>query len=427
MSSDAFKYHNPNHLPTATGTIQPTKKTSKYAIMWDMAQDVSESFYQFSAAFYSSAELIVDRMLDEHHIDELDKYFFPVFFLYRHSIELLLKSIGCIFITDRTHRVTFIRDTFHNPADLLQYILRHTPKHRPKAEIQWLAEYFQNISNFDKASDSFRYPFRLKTEIDDWGTTKHSLCRVFTKQTHIDLIGEVNKMSAAYEILTMWRLDFLEENHIHLANEYCECSTQFLEEGGSYYEQSVVGYEYRHDDFYAYCSGYMECGNYLKQRLIEKVENDGISDIAHLFYPMCYLYRNEIELLLKTTIYTCSTLTPENICHVTTENKHKICKLFGIIEQQILLLYSLESNDPYIQNAKRYCKILHEFDTDSSRFRYPVDRNCFPYINSIRYYDFVELGEFLEALCNALDGIYSEIDYRRDYLAQMQAEYADYC
>lgn len=168
MSSDAFKYHNPNHLPTATGTIQPTKKTSKYAIMWDMAQDVSESFYQFSAAFYSSAELIVDRMLDEHHIDELDKYFFPVFFLYRHSIELLLKSIGCIFITDRSDRVTFIRDTFHNPADLLQYILRHTPKHRPKAEIQWLEEYFQNISNFDKASDSFRYPFRIKTEIDDW-------------------------------------------------------------------------------------------------------------------------------------------------------------------------------------------------------------------------------------------------------------------
>lgn len=130
---------------------------------------------------------------------------------------------------------------------------------------------------------------------------------------------------------------------------------------------------------------------------------------------------------MSASVYTCSTLTPESIWHVTTENKHKICKLFEIIEQQILPLYSLESNDPYIQSAKRYCKILHEFDTDSSRFRYPVDRNCFPYINSIRYYDFVEIGEFLESLCNALDGIYSEIDYRRDTLAQMQAEYAHYC
>lgn len=426
MSTDKFKYHDLNHLPTATGTIQTTKKTSKYAVMWDRAKDVSESFYHFGAAFYSSAELIVDRMLNEHHIDELDKYFFPVFFLYRHSIELLLKSIGCIFITDRSNRVNFIRDTFHNPEDLLQYILRCTPKHRPEKEIKWLEEYFQNLSKFDKASDSFRYPFRVKTETDDWGTTKHSLSRVFTKQTHIDLIGEVNKMNAAYEILTMWRLDFFDDNHTHAANEYCECSTQFLEEGGSYYEQSVVGYEYRHDDFYAYCSGYMECANYLKQCLIEKVENHDNADIAHLFYPMCYLYRNEIELLLKATIYTCSTLTIEKIYHITAKNKHRICKLFQIVEQQIIPLYSLESSDPYIQSTKRYCSILHEFDTDSSCFRYPVNRDCFPYISSIRYYDFVELGEFLESLCNALDGIYSEIDYRKDYLAQMQAEYADY-
>ena len=47
-----------------------------------------------------------------YHIVELDKYVFPVFFLYRHSVELFLKSIACLSITNKTDRKCFFHDTF---------------------------------------------------------------------------------------------------------------------------------------------------------------------------------------------------------------------------------------------------------------------------------------------------------------------------
>lgn len=48
------------------------------------------------------------------------------------------------------------------------------------------------------------------------------------------------------------------------------------------------------------------------------------------------------------------------------------------------------------------------------------------YQNNIRYYDFVELGVFLESLCNAIDGIHGEIGRRAEYIDEMQTEFSCY-
>ena len=105
--TDEFKSKNINHYPNTKAIIKPCKKQDPYSFKFDTATDVSYSFYNFSKAFYQAAEIIVTRMLTKHNIDELDKYVFPVFFLYRHSIELFLKSIACLSITDKTDRKRF--------------------------------------------------------------------------------------------------------------------------------------------------------------------------------------------------------------------------------------------------------------------------------------------------------------------------------
>ena len=153
---DDFKYKNFNHYPTMTGKIKPTKKGTSFSIKFDTATDVSYSFYNFSKAFYHTADVIVTRMLDKCQIDELDRYFFPVFFLYRHSIELLLKSIACTQITSKTDRCTFFKDTFHDLESILKYIIDNTTLAPPDDELKWLFEYFHNIANFDKASDDIQ-------------------------------------------------------------------------------------------------------------------------------------------------------------------------------------------------------------------------------------------------------------------------------
>jgi len=422
--TDDFKYKNLDHYPTITGEIKPSRNGIPFSIRFDTATDVSYSFYNFSKAFFQAADVIVTRMLDKCQIDELDQYFFPVFFLYRHSIELFLKSIACTQITNKTDRSIFFKDTFHDPESILKYIVDNTTLSPPDDELQWLLEYFHNIANFDKASDSFRYPYHIKKEKDLWGNQTYIFTRVFEKQTHIDLIAEANKMIAAYEILENWYNSITNNKTISGSKEYDQCTSTFLDEGGNYYEQSVVGYEFHHDDFHAHCSGYLECANYLKQYMIDECANGNL--ISHMFYPMCYLYRNDVELLLKAIVFEFSGLPLQKRCEIVYENKHKVSKLFSFVEDEIMPLYSILKSDHFIVNAKRYCEQLHNFDSDSSKFRYPVDKNCCPYQNNIRYYNIVELGVFLESLCNAIDGIHGEIGQRAEYIAEMEAEYSGY-
>ena len=98
--------------------------------------------------------------------------FFPVFFLYRHSIELFLKSIACTQITHKIDIAIFFKDTFHDPESILKYITAKTSLSLPNDELQWLLAYFHNIASFDKASDSFRYPYHIKKKKIFW-ESKH--------------------------------------------------------------------------------------------------------------------------------------------------------------------------------------------------------------------------------------------------------------
>lgn len=425
-NEDDFKYNDWRCLPDATTIIKHCNKKDKYAVKIDTAENIPLSLYNFSKAYFESAHIIATRMIDKMQIDELDKYVFPLFFLYRHCLELLLKSIGFTFITDKTQRQIFLRDTFHNLKNIYEYILRYTTFSRNIKEHQWLTEYFANISQTDKASDSFRYPFHIIANYDELGMLTFDIKRVFQKQTNLDLISEVNKFEAAYEILNAWYLDINEPTISHNACEYTECESTFLDEGGYYYGQSVVGYEYRHSDFYAYCLGYKECASYLLHHLKKQYDENADIDFSHMWYPMCYLYRNTIELLLKSILFEYSNKAWQAKCFVAYSNKHKLCQLLKNAEKFAIEFYDIEDKDDYIKNMVRYCNILHDFDSDSSKFRYPIDKCCNPYFYNIRYYSFLDIGMFLKALVSAIDGIHGEIDYRKDVIDTLRAEYSGY-
>lgn len=161
MDEDDFKYSDWRCLPDSVTIIAPCKKTDNYAVKFDTAENIALSLYDFSKAYFQSANIIASRMIDKEQIDELDKYVFPLFFLYRHSLELLLKSIGFSFIIDNSQRQLFLKETFHNLRTIYEYILKYTTCPRNAEEQQWLLTYFGNIEKSDSESDSFRYPFHI--------------------------------------------------------------------------------------------------------------------------------------------------------------------------------------------------------------------------------------------------------------------------
>ncbi|MCT4594212.1 MAG: hypothetical protein N4A57_08095, partial [Anaeromicrobium sp.] len=195
----------------------------------------------YAEKFQLSAYKLTEYLLKSASISKLDNYFFAVAYLFRHSIELILKAIAFKYITNIEDRSEFLKRTKHNLHNLLLEIRPYIESDIRVDEDSfcWLLELFGDINDIDRESDSFRYPFGISTKKDWLGNKIYSIHPVFTEQTHIDLVKFGNKMIIAYKILDSLYKDTYGE---YKRDE--ELKPIFLEEGGSYYGQSVVGYKY---------------------------------------------------------------------------------------------------------------------------------------------------------------------------------------
>lgn len=141
---------------------------------------------------------------------------FSLVYLYRHSLELILKVIAFKFITNEK---AFIKDTFHNLGEILKVIKPHIENEisNDSDAFEWIKEYFDDIGIIDKESDAFRYPFKIVTEKDEWGieTKSYGIRDVFEEQTPVDLVKFANKMEIVYDILD----SYYNERKIVFSNE----------------------------------------------------------------------------------------------------------------------------------------------------------------------------------------------------------------
>ena len=70
MDEDDFKYSDWRCLPDSVTKIAPCKKTDNYAVKFDTAENIALSLYDFSKAYFQSANIIASRMIDKEQIDE---------------------------------------------------------------------------------------------------------------------------------------------------------------------------------------------------------------------------------------------------------------------------------------------------------------------------------------------------------------------
>ncbi len=398
-----------------------TDLNSDYRIKVIKPVDLMSSFYEYSYNFYKAAHIIASYLLetDNTTIAQLDTYFFSLAFLYRHSIELILKALAFRNIPENDKRATFAKDTFHDLKKILDELLKLDPNSRNQQEIDWLKNYFADISKIDKESDSFRYPFHIhRTPADLFCRTRYSLERIFEEQTHIDLCKFVNKFEATYEILTLWYL-----NDEESAKEWKEWEPVFIETGGSYYGQAVVGYGYAREDFYPYIKAYTETSGYLRTCMTKLYDDSDISGATDLFMPMCYLYRNAVELVLKCSWFEEVREDFQNRCKILNQKKHKIVGLWNKLRCWIKEFYSEETEETnYFDKIEVCCNTLNNFDKDASIFRYPCDKDMQVYFKKDVTLDFLNVAEFMESLINSIDYIEWELSNRNDYINEAEAE-----
>lgn len=401
--------------------IDAFDKHSKYVTRVSAPINLEESLFQYSEYFFEAAHEITKFILSEKHPDigKLDTYFFSIAFLYRHCLELGLKAIGLQYIQDKNDQSRFVKDTRHNLSLILSAIEEKATTRRPEEEMVWLRKYFADLSQKDRASDSFRYPFHIVWEWDDWECEgKFSIKKIFSEQTNIDLVKFANKFEASYEIVKKWY-----KNESESAQEWKDVAPVFIETGGEYYAQSVVGYKYRRQDFYPYTKAYLETANYLKWFMKKETDLGNAYYNERLFLPMCYLYRNCVELSLKTIWFEEIGEDFQTKCKLMLDNKHSIAGMWKKIKPYVLE-YTSGTDDPeYIKVIEDYCMQVHTIDSDANKFRYPMSNSMQVYFSQNKRFDFMETGDFFEALNNILDGIDGELNYINEVKAEMEAEY----
>lgn len=396
-------------------------KHSKYVVKVLAPTDLSETLFDYAECFFEAAHKITEFILYSEHPDigKLDTYFFSIAFLYRHCIELGLKAVGFQYIQIKDERKEFVKSTRHNLSEILSVVMEKASWLRPEEEMEWMQNYFEDLSQKDRESDSFRYPFHIVWELDDWGIdSKFVIKKIFDEQTHIDLVKFANKFEAAYEIIKKWY-----NKDVESAVEWKEVAPVFIETGGYYYAQSVVGYKYSRAEFYPYTKAYLETANYLKWYM--QTETDlGKSDCSkQLFLPMCYLYRNCVELSLKTIWFEETGEDFQTKCKCMLDNKHSIAGMWKKIKPYVLE-YAGETDDPkYVEVIEDYCMQIHTLDSDANKFRYPMSNSMQEYFSHNKRFDFINVGDFFEALNNILDGIDSQLNYINEIKAEMEAEY----
>lgn len=378
--------------------------------------DLQEEFLNYAQKFKDSALILAEYIVDNPSISILDSYFFAIAFLYRHSLELIMKAIGFKYILDLDDRKEFIKDTFHNLSLIFETITPFIEKYKEKTSdaYNWLDALFKDMNEIDKESDLFRYPFGIVFNGGRF-SKQYEIRSFFPKQTHIDLEVFVYKMEYAFDILKNY---YSESTNID--EGYKKKKALFLEEGGSYYRQSVIGYSYNQNKFRLHVRAYHECAKYLYERI-----NDNPGKKDSFFIPMCYLYRNSIELIMKEILFEECSYDFQETVKLLKKKKHKVLGLWNSIIGDIEDHMKTRQNDPTIQNVEKYIKQLNDIDGSADKFRYPTNKHLQLHFKKIKKLDIHNVSNFFEELFNFLGAVCLQMSIQNELKAEIELEYYD--
>lgn len=314
-------------------------------------------FFVYAQNFYHAAKYVINHLAttvaDRHDIAKLDLWYYAMVYLYRHSLELLLKA--CIFqtITSNTERKAVIGKIRHDLKQAFEKLIEVKGlKIDNNKNADWLMKYLIDISQFDRESDRFRYPFG------------NNFSASFEQQTHISLEATYENMNKAYAIIKK-----IYDTGTFGEDEYKAFDSQLIIESGSYYQMSVVGYEDYKQSFTPHFRSFKEVGHFLKIVVF--------TEEANLFMPMCYLYRNAVELGLKRLIFENSHIEISAALKIIRTKKHSILGLWNKIVDEIKRY--TPDNDTSLKDVCLDIKRFHDLDPNSDLFRYPCNKKMEPY------------------------------------------------
>ena len=134
--------------------------------------------------------------------------------------------------------------------------------------------------------------------------------------------------------------------------------------------------------------------------------------------PMCYLYRNAIELGLKRLIVEDSHLEDEKIQRILKRKKHSILGLWNSIVDEIET-HKPDNSDTTLDDVLLYVESFHNIDNSSSLFRYPCDKDLNLFFKDSKEYDIDNVVSCFKDLLVFLESVSYMMSVVKDYETDM--------
>lgn len=138
-----------------------------------------------------------------------------------------------------------------------------------------------------------------------------------------------------------------------------------------------------------------------------------------LFMPICYMYRNAVELGLKRIIIEDSHIERTKALKILRRKKHSILGFWNSIIDEVDKYSNVPVGDTTLNDTKQYIQAFHDFDKSSDLFRYPCNKNFHVYFSKEKVLDIENVSSCFEELCNFLDAVDSMLSEIKNYEAKM--------
>ncbi len=159
-----------------------------------------------------------------------------------------------------------------------------------------------------------------------------------------------------------------------------------------------------HDGWFTYARGYKDAADILVAHIEEKQRNQDT-----LVYPIVFLYRQYLELMLKNLIRNGRRLQDIN---EPFPQIHKIDALWQICSQ---MLHEISPDDS-VEEIRQIGRLISEFckvDPTSMAFRYPEDKKGNPSLLSMTHINLLNIRDVIGKIAMILNGADTQIsEYR---------------
>ena len=190
-------------------------------------------------------------------------------------------------------------------------------------------------------------------------------------------------------------------------------------EGGDYHEFSHFGWGGVGGQLVGYMDGYKAAADALVDRAIESRD---ISILDTFVFPIFFLYRQYLELVMKYAYLSYSGETKEVKTQTLRNVNHDLVRIWTEIKPMLLRAAS-EAEAEDVEIVEDYIKQFHAADQSSFTFRYPITKELNPVLTKETRISLPNLKERMEELANFFDGATAQLDAISEIEAEMFTDY----